>query len=313
MSREVYRGLTVLLAIVCVVLLVGLAATFLNYSSALREKDEAIASLNSRLNSFEEWLRGNITYYEGELSSLRGELKAKVEEAEGLKAEVEALKAQVSDLEGRLTAFRGGKLIPVNLKCEDVRPLIGNTYLRVYGAVCNVGFETAYNCRLHVAARQADGVVAVDTYIVLGDLDAGSWRGVDSKIYYTGGPLVGWVVTAEWSNETSAVRLEKLEISTAYATYSTVKKVWTVTLRVKNTGVVDAVVVDLLVNGRTFSAYRGQIAVSPSLDNGLPVLVGETVDVRITVGADGFTSGQSITITLHTLSGQDYSKTVVLP
>lgn len=306
MSGETYKGLTVLLTVLCVVLLIGLTATVVNYNSALREKDEAIASLNSRLSDVEEWLRENITYYEAELSSLREELNDR-------EAEVELLKARVAELQSRLEAFKGGKLVMVNLKGEDTRPLLGNPYLRVYGAVCNVGFETAYNCRLRVYAYQTGGVVAVDTYVILGDVEAGAWKNVDVKIYYSGGALVNWTITPEWVNTTSIIRFERLEITTAYATYDAVRKTWTVALQVENTGTLDVMVVDVLVNGKTFSAYWGQIAVSPSLGNGLPVLAGGAVEVMLSIKPNGFTSGQAVTITLHTLSGQDYSKNVVLP
>jgi hypothetical protein len=254
----------------------------------------------------EEWLRENVSYYEGEISSLREELEFR-------ELEVEALKAQVAELQSRLEALRGARLIMVNLKGEDVRPFLGNPYLHVYGAVCNVGFETAYNSRLHVVAYQADGVVAIDTYVILGDVEAGTWRNVDAKIYYTGGALANWIMTPEWVNMTEVVRFERLEIPTAYAVYDAVRKAWTVTLEVGNTGTLDVMLTDVSVNGRPFSTYMGQVTVSPSLVNGIPVLTGEYVTLKVVIGVDGFKSGQSITITLHTSSGQDYSKTVVLP
>jgi hypothetical protein len=313
MSRETYRGLTIFLTILCVVLLLGLTFTVLNYSSSLREKDELIANLNNRLNTVEEWLRGNVSYYEGEVSSLMEELKSKEVEAEALKAQVEVLKAQVSELQSRLEALRVARLIMVNLKGEDVRPFLGNPYLHVYGAVCNVGLEKAYNSRLHVTAYQADGVVAIDTYVILGDIEAGTWKNVDAKIYYTGSALANWTMKPEWVNMTETLRFEKLEIPTAYAVYDAVGKAWTITLEVKNTGTVDVILTDVLVNGRSFSTYVGQVKVSPSLVNGLPVLTGGSVTLKVVIGVDGFKSGQSITITLHTSSGQDYSKTVVLP
>ncbi|MBS7612338.1 hypothetical protein KEJ27_09110 [Candidatus Bathyarchaeota archaeon] len=232
--------------------------------------------------------------------------------------EVENLTVQVLELQSYLEelreAFKGGRLVMVNLKGEDVRPLLGNSYLHVYGAVCNVGFETAYNSKLKVVAYQTDGLLAVDTYIVLGDVEAGSWKNVDAKIYYTGGALANWTITAEWVNVTSTVRFEKLEITTTYVAYDTFKKTWIIYLTVKNTGTLDATVVDVLVNGKTFTAYRGQVTVSPSLYNGLPMFAGETVTVELAValGLD-FTYGQSIMIMLHTASGRDYSRTVVLP
>jgi len=313
MSRETYRGLTIFLTVLCVVLLLGLAFTVSNYGSSLREKDEVIASLNDRLNTVEEWLRENVSYYEGEVYSLREELESRELEAEALKAQVEALKAQVAELQSRLEALRGARLIMVNLKGEDARPFLGNPYLRVYGAVCNVGLETAYNSRLHVVAYQADGVVAIDTYVILGDVEAGTWRNVDAKIYYTGGALANWTMTPEWVSMTEVVRFERLEIPAAYAVYDAVRKAWTVTLEVGNTGTLDVMLTDVSVNGRPFSTYMGQVTVSPSLVNGIPVLTGEYVTVKVVIGVDGFKSGQAVTVTLHTSSGRDYSKTVTLP
>lgn len=59
------------------------------------------------------------------------------------------------------------------------------------------------------------------------------------------------------------LRFEGLEIPTAYAVYDAVGKAWTVTLEVRNTETVDVTLTDVLMNGRTFSTYMGQVKVSP--------------------------------------------------
>ncbi len=63
------------------------------------------------------------------------------------------------------------------MKGDDKRPAFGDSYLHVYGEVCNVGAETAYNARLHVILYQSGEVVAKDTLVTLGNgtLAGESW------------------------------------------------------------------------------------------------------------------------------------------
>ena len=73
-------------------------------------------------------------------------------------------------------------------------------YLHIYGYICNVGTNSAYNCKLHIVAYQSGGVKAIDTYIDLGTIDGESWKSVDSYIFYSGSPLESWEITPEWTD-----------------------------------------------------------------------------------------------------------------
>ncbi len=66
------------------------------------------------------------------------------------------------------------KLIKVDLKANDNRPLLGKPYLHVYGYICNIGKYSALNSTVHVVAFQSGEIVAIDTYIDLGSIDGGS-------------------------------------------------------------------------------------------------------------------------------------------
>lgn len=92
------------------------------------------------------------------------------------------------------------KLIKVGLEAYDNRSWLGAPYLHIHGYICNVGTYTALNSTIHVVALQSEGVVAIDTYIDLGEIEGESWRKVDSKIYYGGSELVNWTLTLEWTS-----------------------------------------------------------------------------------------------------------------
>ena len=111
-------------------------------------------------------------------------------------------------------------------------------------------------------------------------------------------------------------RFEKLEIPTAYATGG--ETTWSITLEVKNTGTTDTSITDVLINGIPYTEYDDVTVRINGADipaNGYPLKTGDgtTVDITIQRGTTGFSSGQAVTITLHTSGGQDYPKTVVLP
>ena len=104
-------------------------------------------------------------------------------------------------------------------------------------------------------------------------------------------------------------RFEKIEIPTAYAE-KTDGETWEIHLvSVKNTGTTDTSITNVLVNGIPTDD------VSPKLP--IYLKAGETheEDIVITITSDGttYSSGQAVTVTLHTSGGQDYPKTVVLP
>ena len=107
---------------------------------------------------------------------------------------------KIMDLQNQIDFLKAPKLIKVDLKANDNRPLFGTPYLHIYGYICNVGTNSAYNCKLHIVAYQSGGVKAIDTYIDLGTIYKESWKIVDSKVYYSGSPLESWEITPEWTD-----------------------------------------------------------------------------------------------------------------
>ena len=147
-------------------------------------------------------------------------------------------------------------------------------------------------------------------------------------------------------------RYEKLEIVSAYAiansssvtgdVNSWSSKVWAVVVIIKNTGTSDATLDELFINGKPFSVYGNSSKVkaadlSSSKFSGLPtdfvkvtgseaggnwipgsntysVSTGSQVTLVIPIASgDGFISGQSIEVKLHTAAGNEYPKSVQLP
>ena len=146
-------------------------------------------------------------------------------------------------------------------------------------------------------------------------------------------------------------RYEKLEIVSAYAiansssvtgnVSSWSSKVWAVVVIIKNTGTSDATLDELFINGKPFSVYgnssKVQAADLSSKFSGLPtdfvkvtgsgadsdwmpgsntysVPTGSQVTLVIPIASgDGFISGQSIEVKLHTAAGNEYPKSVQLP
>jgi len=93
--------------------------------------------------------------------------------------------------------LKAPKLSKLSVYVQEVRPLGGTPYLRIYGEVWNVGTDTAYNCKLHVVAYQG-AVIAIDTYIELGTIYGEDKKSIDSNVYYSGSALTSWTITPGW-------------------------------------------------------------------------------------------------------------------
>jgi hypothetical protein len=156
-KKVVNRNVAIALGSINIIFLIGLVGAIVNYTSIINNKDSQINSLNVQIKN---------------------------------------LQSKVVDLESQINTLMAPKLVFVNMKYDDIRPWFGAPYLHVYGEVCNVGTKTAYNSKIHVVAYQR-GVVAIDTYIVLGTISGESWTHVDSNIYYSGGALTNVILTLE--------------------------------------------------------------------------------------------------------------------
>lgn len=125
-------------------------------------------------------------------------------------------------------------------------------------------------------------------------------------------------------------RFEKIEIVSGYAEYDTNKARYDVKLRLKNTGTSDASINIIFINGKPLQKYADLTALhvySVGWDNktlgageelDIKMPVGTTLDITIELipsdtGGVYFTGGQSVEITMHTASGKDYPKNIVLP
>ena len=107
---------------------------------------------------------------------------------------IASLNSQISSLNAQVSALEAPRLVKVNVLEDDNRLW---PYLHVYGYICNVASNTAYNCRIHVVAYQSGGVVAIDTYIFIGYIYGYDWRYVDLNVYYSGSALTSWSITPQ--------------------------------------------------------------------------------------------------------------------
>ena len=163
------------------------------YNSQISSLNSQIANLQNQKNQLQTWLNGNITSYTSQINSLNSQIT-------NLQNQVSSLNAQIISLQSQIANLQAPNLIKVNLKSDDNHPIFQQEYLHVYGEICNVGFNTAYNCELHVVGYQSGGVVAFDTYILLGTISGYSWTPVDGSIPYNGGALTSWTITPQWTS-----------------------------------------------------------------------------------------------------------------
>ena len=111
----------------------------------------------------------------------------------------------------------------------------------------------------------------------------------------------------------SFTRFEKLEFSSAYV--EDVSGNYFVHIKIKNTGSAALTIDSILLNGKPVDAY----AVNGS-DTVVVSWVSQTLEpgqqtdgtIQLTKGIK-WTSGMSVEVTIHTTSGRDYPKVVVLP
>jgi len=166
--------------------------------SRLESQVSFLQTEKSKLQSQIDSLQAEKTQLQNQVSSLQTKISQLQSQVNNLEAEISQLQTQIGVLQAEIERLKAPKLVLVNLKADDVRPWLGTPYLHIYGEICNVGENTAYDSKLHVVAYQ-ESVVAIDTYITLGSIEGESWKSVDEKIYYTGSQLTMWIITPEWT------------------------------------------------------------------------------------------------------------------
>jgi len=177
---QMYKSLSFALGAVCVILLLAIAGVIMNYNSIISEKERAYdnyVAAHGHTNSDYDALNASYRNYVATHSYNNSEY---------------------ADLYNGYVALKVPRLIRA-WNVEDKRPVNGTFYLFLHGYACNVGTDTAFNCRLHVSAWQS-AVVAIDAYVDLGAI-AGESRSthVNSSFAYVGSNLTFWVVTPLWT------------------------------------------------------------------------------------------------------------------
>ncbi|MDG6223788.1 MAG: hypothetical protein QCH99_11065 [Candidatus Bathyarchaeota archaeon] len=112
---------------------------------------------------------------------------------------------EITDLNDQINELREAKLMNVGTGASDHND--GQPpYLYVYGYICNIGRETAYNAKIHVTANHINGETAIDTYI---DID--QTPSITEGLVYTLQQFITYdgisidtnsiTITPEWTNE----------------------------------------------------------------------------------------------------------------
>ena len=116
---------------------------------------------------------------------------------------------------------------------------------------------------------------------------------------------------------------EKVEIPTAYCTLNPAvnNSRWGIVLSLKNSGSNPTKILYVMVNNVMVSEYNISVGGSLSgtgsvgtsmLESGISLQSGETVDLYVWIGSGLYSSGTSISVMLHSVSGFDYMKLVTL-
>jgi archaellum component FlaC len=218
-QKVVGRNVAIVLGIICIILGGLLGGSIYNYTSIISSKDSQIGTLMNQSDRLKSNLEGNITYYSSQIASLQAkisdlqnQMSQKETQITGLQnqisekdktiaemnTEISNLKIQITNLQSQIDTLKAPKLIGVDLRVEDVRPWLQTPYLHVYGYVCNVGKNTAYDSKIHVVLYQSGGVIAKETDIILGAIPGESYVHVDVNVYYTGSPIVNNKITLYW-------------------------------------------------------------------------------------------------------------------
>jgi len=132
------------------------------------------------------------------------------------------------------------------------------------------------------------------------------------------------IAVAFWASGLAGTftRFEKLDFTSAFGSNlaTSPDASWNITCIVSNTGSSDATITQIYINGKPLTSYGANASAVDAVDAELPFTLptGTTqyniiVWIRSGSGSGLFTPGQTVDIKLHTASGTDYPKSVVLP
>jgi TolA-binding protein len=202
--------------VVSVMLVVSLAGNAYFYS--LQQQDIAA---NDNLEKQASKLQSQLAILSNQVHSLQSEktnLKIQIADIENqtanLQSQIVSIQSENSKLHEENAAIqkkidqirlKGAPKIVTKLGATDVRstPAEGHPWsgvIRFYisGEVWNIGTGAANECRLHVTLYQGN-IVANDTYIEIGAIDAGTYSQVAANIYYNGVALTDWTIIPQYA------------------------------------------------------------------------------------------------------------------
>jgi hypothetical protein len=165
-----------------------------NDKNAMQTQIDTLQAINTTYHNY----MGNYSHSNFEYKALQLNFTSYVDTHSYSNSQYDALINETEALNDEIDALKAAKLIKVNFGVQDTRPLLQTPYLIITGEVCNVGFNVALNCRIHIIAKQGLDV-ALDTYIILGEINGESWISFNEKFYYSGSAITDCTANLEWS------------------------------------------------------------------------------------------------------------------
>ena len=177
--------MVIALGLMCMVLIIGLGATFVSYTSIINAKDQAYKDYTSTHSVTDSQYDDYVSTHSVTDSQYDDYVTTHHHTDQ--------------EFDSAVTAPR---LVTVGVETEDewyILPYEPPSTFRIHGYVTNVGVYTAYNPKIHIVAYKLEEVKVVDDYVTLDVLSSGSWTTFDSTYVYNGGPIAQWTITPEWT------------------------------------------------------------------------------------------------------------------
>lgn len=176
------------LGIICIVFVAGLGATIASYTGVISSKDRANQTYvsthshdNTEFNSLDASLNDANSAYD---------------------AYAAGHQHTDQEFDSAVTAPRLATLDVTIDNDWSSQPYVQDT-AHVHGYVVNAGSDTAYNTKIHVVVNGLSDaevkVKVIDDYITLATMNGGSWTTFDATFVYSGGPVIDWTTTPQWT------------------------------------------------------------------------------------------------------------------
>jgi hypothetical protein len=189
MEKTVVGGkVAIALGIMCIVFVAGLGVTIASYTGIISSKDRT----NQNYVSTHSHDNAEFNFLNASLNDANSAFDAY------------AASHQHTDQEfdSAVTAPRLATLDVTTENDWSNPPYVPNTF-HVHGYVVNAGSDTAYNTKIHVVVNGLSDAElyakVIDDNITLGTMDGGSWTTFDSTFVYSGGPVMDWTITPQWT------------------------------------------------------------------------------------------------------------------